>query len=321
MPKAIVVGTTGGPDVLDHTDVTVADPGDGELLVDVAAAGVNFIDTYQRSGVYPRDLPFVLGVEGAGTVAAVGPGVSGFRTGDRVAWAMTPGSYAEQAVIPASSAVTVPDEADIELAAAVLLQGLTAHYLATSVYPVRQGDTVLVHAAAGGVGLLLTQLVRARGGRVLATTSTKEKERLALDAGAETVLGYDDFPAQVRDLTGGEGVAAVYDGVGRSTFDGSLDSLRVRGTLALFGASSGPVEPVDPQRLNAAGSVFLTRPNLANYIATRDELEWRAGELFDALGAGDLTVHIGGRYPLAEARQAHIDLEGRKTTGKLLLLP
>lgn len=321
MPKAIVVGTTGGPDVLDHTDVTVADPGDGELLVDVAAAGVNFIDTYQRSGQYPRDLPFVLGVEGAGTVAAVGPGVSGFRVGDRVAWAMTPGSYAEQAVIPASSAVPVPDEADIELAAAVLLQGLTAHYLATSVYPVRQGDTVLVHAAAGGVGLLLTQLVRARGGRVLATTSTKEKERLALDAGAETVLGYDDFPAQVRDLTGGEGVAAVYDGVGRSTFDGSLDSLRVRGTLALFGASSGPVEPVDPQRLNAAGSVFLTRPNLANYIATRDELEWRAGELFDALGAGDLTVHIGGRYPLAEARQAHIDLEGRKTTGKLLLLP
>ncbi|MPY84278.1 MAG: zinc-binding dehydrogenase [Actinophytocola sp.] len=321
MPKAIVVGTTGGPDVLDHTDVTVADPGDGELLVDVAAAGVNFIDTYQRSGQYPRDLPFVLGVEGAGTVAAVGPGVSGFRAGDRVAWAMTPGSYAEQAVIPASSAVAVPDEADIELAAAVLLQGLTAHYLATSVYPVRQGDTVLVHAAAGGVGLLLTQLVRARGGRVLATTSTKEKERLALDAGAETVLGYDDFPAQVRDLTGGEGVAAVYDGVGRSTFDGSLDSLRVRGTLALFGASSGPVEPVDPQRLNAAGSVFLTRPNLANYIATRDELEWRAGELFDTLGAGDLTVHIGGRYPLAEARQAHIDLEGRKTTGKLLLLP
>ncbi|GAA5123087.1 quinone oxidoreductase [Haloechinothrix salitolerans] len=319
MPKAIVVGKTGGPDVLEYTDVSVAEPGEGELLVDVVAAGVNFIDTYQRSGLYPRNLPFIAGVEGAGTVAAVGRGVSGVRVGDRVAWAMTPGSYAEQAVIPASSAVPVPDEADIELAAAVLLQGLTAHYLVTSVYPVRQGDVILVHAAAGGVGLLLTQLVRSRGGRVIATASTREKAELAKGAGAETVLGYDDFAPQVREITAGEGVAAVYDGVGKTTFDGSLDSLRVRGTLALFGASSGPVPPVDPQRLNSAGSVFLTRPNLANFIATRDELEWRAGELFDALSSGDLTVHIGGKYSLAEARQAHTDLEARKTTGKLLL--
>ncbi|MPY77713.1 MAG: zinc-binding dehydrogenase [Actinophytocola sp.] len=321
MPKAIVVSKTGGPDVLEHTDVSAAEPGDGELLVDVAAVGVNFIDTYQRSGLYPRDLPFIVGVEGAGTVAAVGPGVSGVRVGDRVAWCMVPGSYAEQAIVPASSAVPVPDEADIELAAAVLLQGLTAHYLATSVYPVRQGDVVLVHAAAGGVGLLLTQLVRSRGGRVIATASTPEKAQLATEAGAETVLGYEDFAARVHEITAGEGVAAVYDGVGKTTFDGSLDALRVRGTLALFGGSSGPVDPVDPQRLNAAGSVFLTRPTLAHYMASRDELEWRAGELFDALGAGDLTVHIGGKYPLAEARQAHADLEGRKTTGKLLLLP
>lgn len=321
MPKAIGVRATGGPDVLTYTEIAEPKPGPGELVVDVAAAGVNYIDTYHRSGAYPREVPFVAGLEGAGTVRAVGQDVSGFAVGDRVAWADGPGSYAEQVAVPAEAAVPVPAGVDFTLAAAVMLQGLTAHYLATSVYPVAAGDTVLVHAAAGGVGLLLTQLVRARGGRVIATVSTPEKEQLALAAGAEEIVGYEDFPERSRDLTGGLGVAAVYDGVGRSTFDGSLAALRTRGTLALFGAASGPVEPVDPQRLNSAGSVFLTRPKLADYVATREELEWRASELFDALLSGTLSVRIGGTYPLAEARRAHEDLEGRRTTGKLLLLP
>lgn len=321
MPKAIQVRTTGGPDVLTYTEIEEPKPGPGELVVDVAAAGVNYIDTYHRSGAYPREVPFVAGLEGAGMVRAVGQDVSGFAVGDRVAWADGPGSYAEQVTVSAEATVAVPAGVDFTLAAAVMLQGLTAHYLVTSVYPVAAGDTVLVHAAAGGVGLLLTQLVRARGGRVIATVSTPEKEQLALAAGAEEIVGYEDFPERCRELTGGLGVAAVYDGVGRSTFDGSLASLRTRGTLALFGAASGPVEPVDPQRLNSAGSVFLTRPKLADYVATREELEWRASELFDALLSGTLSVRIGGTYPLAEARRAHEDLEGRRTTGKLLLLP
>lgn len=321
MPKAIAVRTTGGPDVLEHTDIEAPVPGSGQLLVDVDAAGVNFIDTYHRSGLYSLDLPFVVGLEGAGTVRESGPGVTTFRAGDRVAWAAAPGSYAEQVLVPADAAVAVPDGVNSEAAAALLLQGLTAHYLATSVYPVAEGDQVLVHAAAGGVGLLLTQVIRARGGRVIATVSTPEKERLAIEAGAEAVVGYDDFPDRVRELTKGNGVAAVYDGVGRSTFEGSLDALAVRGTLALYGAASGPVPPVDPQRLNSAGSVFLTRPTLAHYVATREELEWRAGDMLDAVRDGTLNVHIGGRYALADARRAHYDLEARRTTGKLLLLP
>lgn len=321
MSKAIIVHATGGPEVLDYADSAALEPQAEELLVDVAAAGVNYIDTYHRCGIYPMELPFTVGLEGAGTVRKVGPGVQGFAEGDVVAWAAAPGSYAEQVIVPAAVAVPVPDGVEVETAAAMMLQGLTAHYLSTSVYPVAEGDQVLVHAAAGGVGLLLTQLIRARGGRVIGTVSTPDKEQLAIEAGAETVVGYADFPGRVRELTGGNGVAAVYDGVGRSTFDGSLASLRPRGTLALYGGASGPVDPVDPQRLNSAGSIFLTRPKLADYVATRDELEWRAGELLEAVRTGNLSVRIGGRYPLSEAQQAHADLEGRKTAGKLLLIP
>jgi NADPH:quinone reductase len=323
MPRAVVVRATGGPDALEFTDVAAKSPGAGELLVDVAAAGVNFIDCYHREGRYPLPLPFGPGVEGTGRVSAVGADVSGFAVGDRVAWSQTQGSYAEQAVVPARDAVPVPDGVDDDTAGALLLQGLTAHYLVASTYPVQKGDTVLVHAAAGGVGLLLVQLAKARGARVIGTVSTEAKEALAREAGADEVIRYDltDFAPAVRELTDGAGVAAVYDGVGKTTFDGSLASLKPRGMMALFGASSGAVPPVDPQRLNQAGSVFLTRPSLGAHLATREELEWRVGELFEAVTDGSLTVRVGGRYPLAEARRAHEDLEGRRTTGKLLLIP
>lgn len=322
--RAILITETGGPEVLRLADVPDPKPGPGQLLVELAAAGVNYIDTYHRSGAYPIPLPFIPGVEGAGTVTAVGSGVQQAAVGDRVAWATSLGSYAEEALVAAEQAVAVPDGVDIETAAGSLLQGITAHYLSVSVHPVQPGETVLVHAAAGGVGLLLTQLATARGARVIGTVSTSEKERLAREAGAAEVIRYteiDDLAGEVRRLTGGEGVAAAYDGVGASTFDASLASLRPRGMLALYGASSGPVPPLDPQRLNAAGSVFLTRPMLAHYVATREELTWRAGEVFDAILDGSLRITIGGRYPLAEARRAHEDLQSRRTTGKLLLLP
>ncbi|TCP46221.1 NADPH2:quinone reductase [Tamaricihabitans halophyticus] len=321
MTNAIQVRSTGGPEVLEFGEAESASAGPHELAVEVAAAGVNFIDTYQRGGVYPMNLPFVPGMEGAGRVIEVGSEVADFLPGDRVCWSQTKGSYAERAVIPASDAVRVPEDVHDEVAAAIPLQGMTAHYLVASSYPVQQGDTVLVHAAAGGVGLLLTQLAKARGARVLGTVSTPDKERLAKEAGADEVYGYSDFAERVRETTNGEGVAAVYDGVGRTTFDDSLSCVRRRGSLVLFGGSSGQVPPVDPQRLNSQGSIFLTRPTLRDYMATRDELEWRIGELFDAIAAGALQVRIGGRYPLDQARQAHEDLEGRKTTGKLLLLP
>ncbi|MTD55858.1 quinone oxidoreductase family protein [Amycolatopsis pithecellobii] len=323
MPSAVQIRRTGGPEVLELTGVTIGDPGPGQLLVDVAAAGVNYLDTYQRSGLYSIELPAVLGLEGAGRVVSVGKGVTQFRPGDRVAWQNAFGSYATQALVPERVAVAVPDAVSDEIAAALLLQGITAHYLARSLYPVAEGDNVLVHAAAGGTGLLLTQLVKARGGRVLATVSSEEKAKLAREAGADEVIRYDevDFAKQARELTGGEGVAVVYDGVGKNTFDGSLASLRVRGTLALFGAASGPVPPFDPQRLSAGGSLFLTRPTAYDYIRTREELTWRADELFQSVVDGKLTVRIGHRYPLAEARQAHEDLQARRTTGKLLLLP
>nr|BFF04054.1 quinone oxidoreductase [Streptoalloteichus tenebrarius] len=293
----------------------------------MAASGVNYIDTYQRTGAYPLPLPVTLGLEGAGRVLAVGEGVTEFAVGDRVAWGNTLGSYAERAVVPVRDAVAVPDGVDIEVAAGALLQGMTAHYLTHSTYPVREGDTVLVHAAAGGMGLALTQMVKALGGRVIGTVSTEEKERLAREAGADEVIRYtelgggEELAAEVRRLTDGEGVPVVYDGVGATTFDASLASLRRRGVLALFGAASGPVPPVDPQRLNRAGSVFLTRPTLADHVATREELTWRAGDVFRAIAEGSLTIHIGHRYPLGEARTAHEDLQGRRTTGKLLLLP
>lgn len=320
MSTAVCVRRTGGPDVLELAEIDVAEPGAGQLLVDVAAAGVNYMDTYQRSGLYPVPLPFVIGQEGAGRVAAVGPGVTGFAPGDRVAWWGAQGSYATRVVVPAAGAMRVPDGIDDELAAAIPLQGLTAHYLVTSTYPVRAGDTVLVHAAAGGVGLLLVQLAKARGARVIGTASTTEKADLARAAGADEVVGYDRFDAEVRRITDGEGAAAVYDGVGATTFDRGLTCLRRRGMMVLFGAASAPVAPVDPQRLNTAGSVFLTRPTLRDHVASAEEIRWRARELFDAVTSGALSVRIGHRYPLADARRAHEDLQGRRTTGKLILL-
>ncbi|MGH3365823.1 MAG: quinone oxidoreductase family protein [Nocardioidaceae bacterium] len=322
--QAIVVDQPGGPEVLVEQDLPEPKPGPGELRVDVAASGVNYIDIYQRSGAYPMTTPFIVGSEGAGVVSAVGEGVTDVAVGDHVAWAMVTGAgYTAQAIVPADRAVPVPDGVDDETAAAVLLQGMTAHYLSESTYPVRAGDDVLVHAAAGGVELLLTQVVSHKGGRVIATTSTPEKAKLAEEAGAADVIDYTqaDIATEVRQLTGGAGVSVAYDGVGRATFDASLDSLRQRGMMVLFGASSGPVPPMDPQTLNRKGSLFLTRPTLAHHIAQRDELLWRSSDVFDWVATGRLSVRIGGRYPLAEAAQAHQDLAARKTTGKLLLIP
>lgn len=326
--RAIRATAPGGPDVLRLDDLPTPVPGAGELLVRVAAAGVNFIDTYRRSGVYAMPFPHVVGSEGAGTVEAVGDGVTELAVGDRVAWSAAPGSYAEQVVVPVREAVRVPDGVDDDVAAAVLLQGLTAHYLVTSTFPVAAGQDVLLHAGAGGVGLLLTQLATARGARVITTVGSAEKETLSRAAGAAEVIRYTELgdltaelPARVRELTGGAGVHTVFDGVGRDTFDASLASLRPRGGLALFGASSGPVPPLDPQRLNAAGSLYLTRPTLGHYVATRSELEWRAGELWDAVLAGTLGVRVGATFALADAAEAHRALEGRATTGKVLLRP
>ena len=321
--RAVVVNGRGGPEVLSVAEREAPQPGPGEILVDVAAAGVNFMDIYQREGRPPYDTapPFVPGAEGAGTVTAVGAGVADFTAGDRVAWAGLSQGYAEQVALPADRVVPVPDGVDLTAAAAVMLQGITAHYLATSTYPVNAGDVAVVHAAAGGVGLLLTQIVKMRGGVVVATTSTAEKADLARQVGADHVAGYDTFADVAREVSGGAGAAVVYDGVGRATFDAGLTALRRRGYLVLYGAASGPVPPFDPQRLNTAGSLYVTRPTLAHYIATRDELRWRTGDLFDWIGEGRLHVRVGGSYPLEEAGRAHEDLAARRTTGKLLLLP
>ncbi|MCG7286685.1 quinone oxidoreductase [Cellulomonas sp. ACRRI] len=323
---AILATEPGGPDVLEPDEIPDPLPGPRDLLVRLSAAGVNFIDTYRRSGVYAMPFPHVPGSEGAGVVEAVGREVRDFAVGDLVAWASAPSSYAELVVVPEAVALRVPDGVAEEVAAALPLQGLTAHYLVTSTFPVLEGQDVLVHAGAGGVGLLLTQLAAARGARVITTVGTAEKEALSRAAGAAEVIRYtelDDLttelPALVRDLTGGRGVHTVFDGVGATTFEASLASLRPRGGLALFGASSGPVPPFDPQRLNAAGSLFLTRPTLGHYTATRDELTRRADELFAAVAAGTLEVRVGATYPLAEAAEAHRALEGRATTGKVLL--
>jgi NADPH2:quinone reductase len=318
---AIVVSSPGGSSTLEYTEVPDPTPGPGEVLVDVAASGVNYTDVYHREGRYPIKTPFVVGSEGAGTVSAVGSRVTGVAAGDRVGWVGVLGGYAEKAVIPADKAIPLPEDLSFEAAAAVLLQGLTAHYLTHSTYAVQTGDDTLVHAAAGGVGLLLTQMVKLRGGRVIGTVSTKEKEKLAREAGADDVIGYEGFGGAVRELTGDQGVHVVYDGVGAATFEDSLASLRVRGTLALYGAASGPVPPFDPQRLNAAGSLFLTRPTLVHYTVTREELLERADDVLGWVASGALKVHISGRHPLADAKKAHDDLEGRRTTGKLLLIP
>ena len=319
--QAVVVTGTGGPEVLEMRDEPAPEVGPGRLLVDVEAAGVNYRDIYEREGGYGGTPPFVAGVEGAGTVASVGEGVTEFAVGDRVAWSAAPGSYAEQIAVEANLAVPVPDGMSTELAAASLLQGMTAQYLASTTYPVQPDDNVVVHAAAGGVGLLLTQIVAMRGGRVIATTSTDEKAQLARDAGANDVIGYEGFSERVRALTDGEGAAVVYDGVGKATFDDSLASLRPRGYMVLYGAASGRVPPFDPMRLEAGGSLFLTRPSLRHYAARREELLERAGEVFGWIADGKLDVRIGARYRLDEARRAQEDLAGRKTTGKLLLLP
>ena len=319
--RAVVVREHGGPEVLEVRDVPEPVAGTGQVVVDVAAVGVNFVDTYNRSGLYRSKPPYVAGGEAAGTVSAVGDGVAGLSVGDVVVSSNVRGAYAERAVVDADRAVRVPDGVSARQAAASLLQGMTAHYLVNSTYAVRGGDTVLVHAAAGGMGLTLTQLIKLRGGRVVGTVSTPEKERLAREAGADEIVGYDGFAAEVRRLTGGEGVPVVYDGVGRTTFDGSLAALRPRGVLVLYGAANGPVPPFDPARLQSAGSAYLTRPTLVNYIATRDELVQRATDVLGWVASGDLTPHVGRTYSLDDARTAHEDLEGRRTTGKLLLLP
>ena len=326
--RAVQAREAGGPEVLELVEVADPTPGRGQVLVKVAAAGVNFIDTYRRSGIYQVPFPHVVGSKGAGEVVALGPGVSDVSVGDRVAWSDAPGSYAELVTVAAHRLLRVPDDVDLETAGALPLQGMTAHYLCASTYPVQPGDTVLVHAAAGGVGLLLTQLVVARGGRVIGTVSTDLKAGLAHEAGADIVIRYDrlddltrDLPPRVREATAGEGVAAVYDGVGKATFDASLASLRPRGMMVLFGGSSGQVPPFDIQRLNAGGSLFLTRPTLGHYVATTGELRWRGDEVFEAVRAGKLTVRIGARYALADALEAHRALEGRATTGKVILVP
>ena len=321
--KSILVSEFGGPEQLKVVDVPVPSPGPGEIVLKVAASGVNFIDVYFRSGLYKAPLPVAIGNEAAGVVTAAGSGVSGLAPGDRVAYAMTRGSYAEFAKVPASQIVKVPDAVPLDQAAAIMLQGMTAHYLTRSVFPLEQGDTCLVHAAAGGTGALIVQMARSAGARVLATVSTPEKAKVAREAGADEVILYSDqdFAAEAKRLTGGRGVDVVYDGVGRTTFDKSLDSLRPRGMMVLFGASSGPVPPFDPASLNPKGSLFLTRPSLAHYIAMPDELQWRAGDTFDMIANGSLRIRIGERFPLERAADAHRALESRASVGKLLLIP
>jgi NADPH:quinone reductase len=321
--RVVVAERQGGPEVLSVAELPAPEPGPGEVLVEVAAAGVNFMDIYQREGIgnYRREPPFIPGAEGAGTITAVGEGVAGLAVGDRVAWAGAGSSYAEQVALPANRLVPVPVGLSLEVAAAVILQGLTAHYLVTSTYPVRSRDVVVVHAAAGGVGLLLTQMVHRRGGIVVATTSGGSKEDLARAAGADYVTGYGGFRAAVDQATEGQGAHVVYDGVGKDTFDDSLAALRPRGMMVLYGAASGQVPPFDLQRLNSGGSLFATRPTLAHYVASVEELHWRAGELFGQVASGELDVRIGGTYPLADAGRAHEDLAARRTTGKLLLIP
>ncbi|WP_062072631.1 quinone oxidoreductase family protein [Demequina sediminicola] len=324
--KTVIANQPGGPSVMSLTDTEPLTPGPDDIVVDVHACGVNYIDTYQRSGTYSVDFPFTPGLEGAGTVSAVGRAVSSAAVGDRVAWAFTPRSYAEQVILNEHDLYAVPDDITLETAAAMMLQGLTAHFLSASTYPLAPGDTALVHAGAGGVGLLLTQLAVARGARVITTVSNDVKAEQSRAAGADAVIRYDTFssiadelPAAVRDLTDGIGVNVVYDGVGAATFDGSLGSLAERGTLALFGGASGQVPPVDLQRLNHGGSLFVTRPSMVHHLRTAEERAWRANELFDAVRSGQLHVRIDGRYALADAPATHEALESRRTMGKTVL--
>jgi len=321
--QAIQVSQTGGPEVLAAVELPVPAPKPNEALVQIKAAGVNFIDVYFREGRYPTSLPFVNGQEAAGVVTEVGDEVTTLKRGDRVAYSSALGSYAEYAAVPASRLVKIPDELDFEQAAAAMLQGMTAHYLVHSSYPLKKGETALIHAAAGGVGLLLVQMAKTIGARVIATAGTPEKAQLARDAGADECIVYTeaDFETETRRLTDGAGVHVVYDGVGKATFDKDLNVLRPRGYLVLFGGSSGAVPPFDLIKLSQKGSLFITRPTLAHYTLTREELEWRANDVLGSIARGELKLRIHKVYPLTDAAQAHRDLEARKTTGKLLLKP
>jgi NADPH2:quinone reductase len=321
--KAIQIHQTGGPEVLKLADLPIPEPGPGQVLIRVEATGVNFIEIYFRKGVYKASLPLIPGSEAAGTVEELGPGVTGFAAGDAVASVGVLGSYAEYALVPAAALVKAPAGVTHEQAAAALLQGMTAHYLVYSTFPLKAGDTALVHAGAGGVGLLLTQMAARIGARVIATVSTAEKAELSREAGASEVILYtqQEFEPEVKRLTGGKGVDVVYDSVGKTTFDGSLSCLRPRGMLALFGASSGPVPPFDLIQLGGKGSLFITRPTLWHHVATRAELEWRAGDVLGWAAKGELKLRTEHLYPLADAAQAQTDLEARKTTGKILLEP
>jgi NADPH2:quinone reductase len=321
--KVIRVHQKGGPEVLQLEEGAEPTPGPGELVIDVEAVGLNFIEIYFREGLYPMEHPFTPGSEAAGTISAVGAGVSEFQVGQRVVSQNVKGAYAARAVVPAEKAVRIPDGVSSKVAAAVWLQGLTAHYLSHSTYPLQSGDQCLVHAAAGGVGLLLCQMAKHRGAFVIGTASTEEKRQLARAAGADDMIDYtsQDFAVETKRITKGAGVNVVYDSVGKTTFDKSLETLRPRGTMVLFGQSSGPVPPFDPQILNRKGSLFLTRPSLNAYVATREELLSRANDLFGWLATGQLDVRIGAEFPLARAGDAHSALAGRKTTGKVILVP
>lgn len=321
--RAIVVHETGGPEQLKLEETAEPRPGPGEVVVDVAAAGLNFIDTYQRSGLYPMDLPFTPGMEGAGSVSVVGDGVSGIGAGDRVGWVNVLGTYRERHVVPAEKTIPIPDEIDDDRAAAVLLQGITAHYLATDTFPLREGDKCLIHAGAGGVGLLLTQIAHMKGAYVITTVGGSEKAELSREAGADEVIEYTagDFGDAVEGLIGPKALDVVYDGVGASTFDRGIDLLRPRGMMVSFGNASGPVPAVRPLTLMEKGSIYLTRPTMGHYIRDRAELLARAADLFAWIAAGELDVRIGGRFSLEDAATAHRELEGRATTGKVLLYP
>ncbi len=321
--KFIQVRELGGPEKLELVETETPQPGPGQALVRIAASGVNYIDVYYRTGQYKAPLPVMLGNEGAGTVQAAGPGVSEVAPGDRVAWAMTRGSYADYALIPSAQLVKIPEGLDFRTAAAVMLQGTTAHYLTHSTYPLKAGDTCLVHAAAGGAGGLTAQMAKMLGARVFGTVSTQEKAAVARENGVDQAILYTetDFEAEVKRLTGGRGVDVVYDSVGATTFDKSLNCLRPRGMMALFGQSSGPVPPFDPNILNAKGSLFLTRPSLGFHLLTREELLWRAGDVLGWTASGKLKPRIDRAYPLTDAAAAHRDLEARRTAGKLLLIP
>jgi NADPH2:quinone reductase len=321
--KALQVSQVGGPEVLTLVDLPIPEPKSNEAVVQIKAAGVNFVDVYFREGRYPAQLPFVVGMEASGVITAVGSEVKSVKIGDRVAYTGVMGSYAEYAAVPAERLVRIPDEVDFNQGAAAMLQGMTAHYLSHSTYKLQRGETALVHAAAGGVGLLLVQMAKKIGAQAIGTAGTEEKAQLARNAGADECIVYTqaDFETETLRLTDGKGVHVVYDGVGKDTFDKGLNVLRARGYMVLFGGASGPVPPFDLMRLTQKGSLFVTRPTLVNYIATREELEQRSGDVMRMIVAGDLKLRIHKIYPLAEAQQAHRDLEGRKTTGKLLLVP